>query len=76
MYSYFLMEFLSLKADFIDCRLLKKAYVLKAQLRVTCSKLIMKALGQGVNYIQSYRQKHRADVSVTFKHGGFIGQKA
>ena len=76
MYSYFLMEFLSLKADFIDCRLLKKAYVLKAQLRVTCSKLIMKALGQGVNYTQSYRQKHRDDVSVTFKHGGFIGQKA
>ena len=75
MYSYFLMEFLSLKADFIDCRLLK-AYVVKAQLTVTWSKLIMKTLGQGVNYIQSYRQKHRDNVSVTFKHGGFIGQKA
>ena len=36
----------------------------------------MKTLGQGVDFIQSYRQKHRDDVSVTFKHGGFTGQKA
>ena len=44
--------FLSLKENFIDCRLLK-TYVLKAQLTVTCSKPIIKALEQVVNYVQS-----------------------
>ena len=52
MYSYFFVEFLSLEAGFIDCCLLK-AYVLKAQLIITCSKSIIKALEQGVNYAQS-----------------------
>ena len=56
------MEFLSLAADFIDCRLLK-AYVLKAQLTITCSKSIIKALEQGINYAQSKQQKHRDDVT-------------
>ena len=46
------MEFLSLEADFIDWCLLK-AYVLKAQITIPCSKSIIKALEQGVNYIQS-----------------------
>ena len=46
------MAFLSLKADFIDVRLLK-TYVLKAQLSITCLKSIMKALEQVVNYVQS-----------------------
>ena len=50
MYSYFFMEFLSLEADFIDCRLLK-TYVLKVQLTITCSRSIIKALEQGVNYV-------------------------
>ena len=53
------MEVLSLKADFIDCRLLK-AYALKAQLTITSSKSIIKAL-EGVNYVQ---QKHRDNVTV------------
>ena len=57
------MEFLSLKADFIDCRLLK-AYVLKARLTITCSESIIKSLEQGVNYVQSKQQKHRDDVTV------------
>ena len=35
----------------------------------------MKTLGQGVDFIQSYRQKHRDDVSVTFKHGGLQDKK-
>ena len=52
MCPYFFMEFLSLKADFIDCRLLK-TYVLKAQVTITCSKSIIKALEQVVNYVQS-----------------------
>ena len=52
MCSYFFMEFLSLKADFIDYRLLK-TYVLKAQLKITCSKSIIKTLEQVVNYVQS-----------------------
>ena len=52
MNSYFFMELLSVKADFIDCCLLK-AYELKAQLTITSSKLIIKALEQGVNYVQS-----------------------
>ena len=52
MYSYFLiffMEFLSLKTNYIDCRFLK-AYVLKAQLTITCSKSIIKALEQGIMF--------------------------
>ena len=55
MYSYvfyFFMEFLSLKTNHIDCCLLK-AYVLKAQLTITFSKSIIKAVEQGVNYVQS-----------------------
>ena len=43
------MEFLSLKTNYIDCRLLK-AYVLKAQLTITCSKSIIKALEQGIMF--------------------------
>ena len=46
------MERLSVKTDFIDFCLLK-AYALKAQLTITSSKLIIKALEQGVNYVQS-----------------------
>ena len=61
MRSYFFMDFLSLKADFIDCRLLI-TYVLKAQLTISelfkvnnkstrtscelCSKLATKASGR------------------------------
>ena len=56
----FFMEVLSLKADFIDCHLLK-AYALKAQLTITSSKSIIKALEEGVNYVQ---QKHRDNVTV------------
>ena len=67
MYSYFLyflMEFLSLKTNYTDCHFLK-AYILKAQLTITCSKSTIKALEQGVNYIQNKQQKHRrGDVSV------------
>ena len=63
MYSYFFIEFLSLEADFIDCHLLK-AYILKAQLTIACSESTMKALEQGVNYVQSKQQKHRYDVTV------------
>ena len=51
MYSYFFyffMEFLSLKTNHIDCRLLK-SYVLKAQITITCSKSIIKVLEQSVN---------------------------
>ena len=54
------MEFLSLKADFIDCRLLKayvKNHMLKAHVKSTAHnylfKKIIKALEQGVNYVQS-----------------------
>ena len=50
MYSTSFMEFLSLGTDFIACRLLK-AYVIKGQLTITCSKSITKALEQGVNYV-------------------------
>ena len=46
------MELLSLEADFIDSRLLK-VYVVKSQITITCSKSIIKALEQGVNYAQS-----------------------
>ena len=46
------MKFLSVEADFIDSRFLK-AYVLKAQLIITCSKSIVKVLQQGVYYVQS-----------------------
>ena len=42
------MKFLSLEADLIDCRLLK-AYIVKAQLTITCSKSIIKALEQYAN---------------------------
>ena len=52
MCSYFYIEFLSLKAGFIDCRLLK-TYVLKAQLTIICPKSIAKVPEQVVNYVQS-----------------------
>ena len=41
-----------MKTYYIDCCLIK-AYVLKAQLTITRSKVIIKALEQGVNYVQS-----------------------
>ena len=46
------MEFVSLKTNSIDCRLIK-AYVIKAELTIACSKSIIKALEQYVNYVQS-----------------------
>ena len=57
------MEFLPLEADLIDCHLLK-AYVLKAQLTITCSKSTKKALEQVANHVQSKKQKHQDDITV------------
>ena len=70
-FFYFLTEFFSLKTNYIDCRLLK-AYTLKAQLTITCSKSIIKALEQGVNYVQNKQQKHRDEVSVVVQKSLYL----